>query len=613
MTPRHWLPVIFNKKTSIKSLFSLSIATTVGLGLFSPALSMQFKVSQIGYHTKGPKIAYLEDVPEGQTPKVIVFDPKWKDRLEIFNGRKVFETDKLTPIDTGRQAPGLQTFAVDFSDFHTSGQYELRVEGKVDGKTEVKPQKIEVSEYLFWDSLKPILKTFYFQRSGQKLEDVRNNFYYYDCYTDDELRVKNATAFGEQEWDASGGWYDDGGFDKHVANNAIAAARLLSLFESNPSAFQRFKMDYPPTENSLSGIPDLLYEAKTGLNWLMAMQRRNGSVLAGVSGNAGRCDARENFEFDEREVLDSTPSDTAIASAVMAMAGRAYRSKDLGYAVKNLLAAEQAWDYIDDTTPTKDDLLPRFWAAAELYATTGKEKYQQFLLKNHKALTLTIKQPLQASPLLLQAYGDYALYASKPHGDLLSLIRYRFSSEADEIASAIEADPLTAGIKQFTYASNQQLSNRLGVLMVAYRLAQSKDDQARYQKAAGLGLMYLYGLNPLGKTFISGVGTEPVKYIQMQRFNSERSGADVLPGYLVAGPNANPSDKVTPKNMGVFSYLDNPRASAVNQIDLYNAASLAFAMGQLNTTYNYPSLNPLTPPKKEESGGKNKNKYPSLN
>lgn len=605
MTPRH--PVTKRVGYLVQSFVS-AVLLAILAGQFLPVWAMQFKVSQIGYHTSGQKIAYLEDVPEGEQVKIIVFDPKWKDRLEIFNGRKVFDVSKTFPVANENQSPGLKTIGVDFTDFAVSGQFELRVEGH----PEVKPQAVDVSEYLYWDVLKPILKTFYYQRSGQTLEDRRRNFYYYDCYTDDELRVKAENAFGENVWDASGGWYDDGGFNKHVMTNAVAAARLLSLYESNAGAFQRFKMDYPSNENALSGVPDLLNESKVALNWMMGMQKRNGAVLGGVTGNAGKCEEREYFDLKERKVLDASPKDTAVSAAVLAMAGRVYKAKDLGYSVKSLMAAQQQWDYLAaHPVQAQDELLPRFWAAVELYITTGQPKYQQYIAKSFKGLPVQ-KLQLQSSPMLFQAYLDYALYAKDPQPEFTAQIRRQFSGEAEMAVRMLEGNPMTGGETQFGENSNYQLASRLDVLMAAYRLAATREDQARYRKAANLGVFYLFGLNPLGKSFISGVGTDAIRYVSMQRFN-----ADALNGYLVSGPNNNPSDGVTPKDMGVYSYADLAQATSVNQISLQKTANLAFALGQLNTSFNYPSLNPLAekapiePNKKND--GKKRNKYPSLN
>lgn len=588
-----------------RSALAASIAVLAASQVL-PAWAMHFKVSQIGYHTNGQKVAYLEDVPEGEQVKVIVFDPKWKDRLEIFNGRKVFEVSKTFPVNIENQSPGLRTVGIDFSDFATSGQFELRVEGHAD----VKPQTIDISEYLYWDILKPILKTFYYQRSGQTLEDYRRNFYYYDCYTDDELQVKTANVFGETTWDASGGWYDDGGFNKHVVLNAVAVARLLALYESNASAFQRLKMDYPSNENALSSVPDMLNESKVGLNWLMAMQKRNGAVLGGVTGNAGKCEARESFDLKERKVLDSSAKDTAVSAAALAMAGRVYKAKDLGYSVKSLMAARQQWDYLS-TQPVQsaDELLPRFWAAVELYITTADPKYQQYIAKSFKGLPVQ-KLQLQSTPILFQTYLDYALYAKNQAPEFSAQIRNQFATEANVIAKTIEANPTTAGLTQFGENSNYQLASRLDVLMAAYRLASTKEDQQRYRNATNQGVFYLFGLNPLGKSFITGVGTDAIRYISMKRFN-----ANVLNGYLVSGPNNNPTDGMTPKDMGVYSYADHEQATSVNQVSLQKNANLAYALGQLNTTFNYPSLNPLAekaPVEDPKNTAKKKNKYPSV-
>jgi hypothetical protein len=72
---------------------------------------------------------------------------------------------------------------------------------------------------------------------------------------------------------------------------------------------------------------------------------------------------------------------------------------------------------------------------------------------------------------------------------------------------------------------------------------------------------------------------------------------------------------MTPKDMGVYSYADHEQATSVNQVSLQKNANLAYALGQLNTTFNYPSLNPLAekaPVEDPKNAAKKKNKYPSM-
>lgn len=550
--------------------------------------AMQFKVSQVGYHSHGPKIAYLEEVPADVNVKVVVFDPKWKDRFQLFEGRTVFKDPKVTDIsDALGASPGLRTLQIDFSEFTTEGTYELRVENHPD----VSAQAIEVNDYVYWDLLKPVVKTFYFQRSGQKLQDPRNQFYYYDCYTDDNLAIQNPLTVST--WDAGGGWYGDGGFNKKVTENSLAAARLMGLYESNPKAFQFFKLDYPFGETGVGSVPDVMLEMKIGLNWLMGMQRRDGSVFGGVSGSAIRCDDRDDFdEYQDRNVLDVNAKDTAAATAVLAMSGRVFKEKDLGYSVKSLLAAEKGWEYLEPISPAKADMPFRLWAAAELYITTQNPKYHDFFVKNYKQAALGL---YSASNPMFQASLDYALYAKTRNDKIASDIRTHLVEAADVLMARVSERPLQGGLESFPDASNYLLVEHANLLLAAYQLTH----EVSYRTAAADTLGYLFGLNPLGKTYVTGVGTDPVKSLSIQRFS-----VDTLPGFLIAGPNETADDGITPKDLGAMSFIDNPRATAVNHHSLLYNAGLAYALASLNASYN---LSQETPQARKEQELKDKN------
>jgi len=531
-----------------------------GVCLSLPAMATGFTVSQIGYHSQGPKWAILDDVPETVKLKVIVFDPAYKDKWEIFNGRKVFEVKNITALpDTDQEGPSTKRYKIDFSEFKTPGKYELRLEGLKDYNV-----PIEVSDYTYWDLLTPVIKTFYFQRNGQRLTDRSINFDYYDCYGDDSLPVKNNQRV---HIDAGGGWYNDDGFNKSVLVNSLASSRLLALYQLNPKAFQYFRMNYPFDQDGLGSVPDIVLEMKTGLEWLMTMQRRDGAFYGGVSGEPLTCDAVSDADSVNRFVEDATAKDTAAATAALATAGYALKQKDLGYAVRSLRSAEKGWDYLSKIPVTKGDLPYRLWAAAELYIGTGQLKYHQFFAQNYKMVPFSSFTPQNP---LFQGEIDYLLYAPTKNKTVENDLRRKITAEADRIFTQVDQRPLQGGLEQVD-GNTDKVVEYGDMLLAAYRLTNNEN----YRKAATETVFYIFGLNPVGKTYVTGIGNEAVKNMFHQRFaDSQRD----LPGYLIE---------------------TSTKPNAKLHTSILNNADLAYVLTALNASYN--QVNPNAP-KKEETG-----------
>jgi endoglucanase len=75
------------------------------------------------------------------------------------------------------------------------------------------------------------------------------------------------------------------------------------------------------------------------------------------------------------------------------------------------------------------------------------------------------------------------------------------------------------------------------VLHAAYRISPKPE----YRHASLDALAYLFGRNPFGRSFVTGLGANPP-----QQPHDRRSGADRVsapwPGYLVGGPNPRATD-----------------------------------------------------------------------
>ena len=580
-----------------------------GLGLCSLLLWMgalnahaiTFRLDEAGYHPQGPKIVLLETVPEDviqrKNFKVVLVSTDKKDLSFYQKEKNVHEAKILeTYPESGALGPVTLKVLMDFSDFNRSGTYFFRIEG-----TDSVSQPVKITEFMYWDTLKPTVRAFFLQRCGQNIADPVTDIGFNACHSEDaKLSVPKSNQKGPAFKDVAGGWHDAADYSKHTTTTALAAARLLSMFEWGQKPFQYFSLEYPATEPFLGTVNDLLHEVRVGLDWLMVMQRPDGGFYSKV---ASRPDASKieypSEDLEPRHLAAVTTQDTAAAVAALAMASRSYKKKELGYAVKVLLAAERGWAYLENhpspIAPTNSvtqaghshqyvlpakagsDLAYRLWAASELYLATRKPVYHQYFLAHYQKVPVELFT--WKNPAML-ALADYALYGESGRDVAAdTYIRQKVLSMADTLAHRIERNPYGVAVKHFAEGSNAEITEGAALLMVAYRLT----GEEAYRNAATRTVRYLFGFNPMGKTFITSLTpsavTRPHHYLSISQKRP-------VPGLMVNGPNAEPTDGTTPPARGMRSYADNAMAASSNEPGIFYNASLAFVLGALNAAYN---------------------------
>jgi endoglucanase len=558
---------------------------------------MTFRLSAVGYHTQGRKVAVLEDVPDlpkDKEPEIVLFDPVRRNpKFPLLLGATAYKIrDVRVAPGNDRQGPATKTLLLDFSAFRKPGTYELRVVGG-----DVKSPPVKINDFVYWDTLKPVVRSFYFQRCGQEVEDRALKLYHAACHLKD-ARFSGTKPDGDG-LDVIGGWHDGPAYDKSTLSTALSSAMLLGMNAWNPKLARLFRLDYPLFEPGYGTADDLHHEIRAGLDWLRVMQRRDGAVYRAVTSHPSATSLPDMIiptlapEEDEapRFIERAGLRETAATAAVFAMAARDFKASDLGYSVKSLLAAEKAWAFLEDqaarpgSAPAADDSDKpyRVWAAAELYLATGKPGYQSYFLQHWADTPL---QPFSPRNPAMLGIADYLLYAKTPDETTVPVLKASALALAGPIADAVEADPYGVGLPRFGAHSNREIAARAAVLLTAWRLS----GQERFRAAAGRSAAYLFGVNPLGLSFVTGVGESSVQHpahawMQAMQPAGQASGK-VIPGYLVAGPNASPADDATPKGLDMMSYVDDSRAVSSNEATLLDNAVLAYLLGGLNVASN---------------------------
>jgi endoglucanase len=408
--------------------------------------------------------------------------------------------------------------------------------------------------------------------------------------------------------DVRGGWYDAGDQGKYVVNGGISAWQLLDEYEravsfGNPAALADGTLAIPERAN---GVPDILDEARWEVEFLLKMQVPDGKPLAGMAhhkihdqswtglGTAPQDDSQPRF------LAPPSTAATLNLAAVAAQAARIWRTIDPAFSSRALTASVKAWTAAkanpvmlapasdstgggpyDDADGTLAD--ETYWAAAELFVTTGQDVYRTALtgspLYNGRSFS-TFGFDWNA----VAALGDVTL-AVVPNGlpaaDLASL-RARLVAAADADLALIASEgypvPYSGGASGFVWGSNSQVLNNAAIL----GLANDFTGQAKYRNGVFETLDYILGRNPLNESYVTGEGTKFSSNEHHRFWANELNPARPHPptGSMAGGPNSALQDPTAAQLLagcrGEKCYLDDIQAYSVNEVAINWNAALAW-------------------------------------
>jgi endoglucanase len=418
--------------------------------------------------------------------------------------------------------------------------------------------------------------------------------------------------------DVSGGWYDAGDHGKYVVNGGIAVWTLLDEYEravraGTAAALGDGTLRIPEHAN---GVPDLLDEARWELEFMLRMQVPKGQPLAGmvhhkVHDKEWTALATAPHEDKQPRYLHP-PSTTATLNlaATAAQAARIWRTIDPAFSRRCLEAAERAFQAARSNPPklasnvvmgggpyddddASDEL---YWAAAELYLTTHGAGYRDVVTHSphYKVIPTTLPDGQHSSMSWgsTQALGTISLLivpSDLPVADLAAA-RRNLVHAADTYAGAVESQgygvalaPGTHG--DYPWGSNSFVLNNLVVVALAHDLTH----EPRYLDAVAGGMDYLFGRNPLDRSFVTGYGARPTRNPH-HRFWAHQTNAKYPsppPGAVAGGPNSGLQDPMV-QAAGLAGapplecYLDNIESFSTNEVAINWNAPLAWVAAFLD-------------------------------
>ena len=413
---------------------------------------------------------------------------------------------------------------------------------------------------------------FYQQRSGVRIEPrfvQRPDLARAAGHAPDRATCFAGTDEDGRRWpgcaytlDASGGWYDAGDHGKYVVNGGIAVWTLLAAYERGARAgippFPDGALAIPERAN---GVNDLLDEARFELDFLLAMQIAPGARLtlsdgrtidAGGLAHHKLADARWTAiplaPADDPQPRFLYPPSTAATlnlAAVAAQAARIWRGVDSAFAARALAAARRAWNaaalepalrspnVIGSGGYDDDDITDeRLWAAAELYATTRDPVFAAAI-----AASPALDHPRDLSWSDTEVAAAATLAFAQP-----SPARVRARAALLRLADGYMVERARSGFgipyagQDYVWGSNAVLLNRALVLGLAHELT----GERRYREAARDAVDYVFGRNPLDRSYVTGYGARPARdpHHRFWAHGADARFPEPPPGVLVGGPNS---------------------------------------------------------------------------
>jgi len=474
--------------------------------------SLFIRVNQVGYLPA-----------EKKTAMVFAQRPPRHHTFEIFDavsGRRIWG-----PAPIGKNKGGFGRYgyhyALDFSLLQRPGRYCVRC-----GSIRSLAFSVAVSVYTRTPAI--LLEYLRQQRCGYNpwLDQV--------CHRGD-----GRTLYGPMPdstfIDVSGGWHDAGDHLRYLLTSGNTVCRLLFSYIENREAFiDQFDYFGHPLAN---GIPDVLDEAKWGLDWMLKMHPQPEQLFHQVA------DDRDHMYF-ELPYSDSTDygwgkgkyrpvyyatgkpqglgryqsTSTGIANlagrfaAAMAMAAAVW-AEDLhepGFAAQCLAAGKQVYEMgkkqpgCQEGTPCRapyryheitwgDDME---WGAVELYRVTHDESYLQdakrFAVKAGTVSWFGVDTARHYEYYPFMNLGHYRLYPLVEKAMADSLADF-YRTELEKVRQRALANPYTIG-HPFIWCSN----NLAAALITQALLYERMTGDDRYQTLAMATRDWLLGRNPWG-------------------------------------------------------------------------------------------------------------------
>ena len=482
------------------------------------------RINQMGYLSSAVKVAVLGSKDSERF--------KYFELVDAASSKVVLK--KAAGKDFGAYGPFSKSFRLDFTEFKSRGIYYLQAGS-------VRSPEFKIGNDTYKGSADFALRYMRQQRCGY------NPYLKKTCHPLDGYTVYGPMP--EHTFvDVTGGWHDASDYLQYSTTSANATYNLLAAYRDFPEVF-----DDQYLTNGLdgrNGTPDVLDEAKWGLDWLLKMHPRKDwmfnqiaddrdhtgyhmpdvdSVDYGFGKGTGRpvyfitgeCQGLGKFK---NKATGAASTAGKFASA-FALASQVYTSKDQFLAETFRSRSLSAYEFglakpgLAQTASVKSPYIyaEGNWVddmelgAASIYKLTGEKKYLEQGLKYSKEETITpwlgadTANHYQWYPFLNM--GHYEL-AQKTDGDEKAKLISYYKAGIEKVWQKSKDNAFYRGIP-FIWCSNN-LTAAFAIQCYLYRKMSGDDTFIQLEQAS---FDWLFGLNPWGTSMVFGLpaqGETPV-------------------------------------------------------------------------------------------------------
>ncbi|MCF6268401.1 MAG: glycoside hydrolase family 9 protein [Melioribacteraceae bacterium] len=468
------------------------------------------RVSQVGFAQDDIKIALILSTIklDGKTFQII--DSK----------NKAIEFKDTIRIGKGEFGNFKYTYEIDFSKYQKEGSYKIKVESYYS-------PKFEIGKNLFAPIVKELMRFFPVQRCG-----YTNPSEHEVCHIADATSLIDGNKLIAETKDVTGGWHDAGDYVKFLNTTAVTTYTLLFAYENDN---KKFGFDF-----NKNNVPDILEEAKVGLDWMLRTQTDDDRFITQVQSlqdhEVGwRLPENDTLAFNRPGYIGIGKNLIGIYSATMALASKIWNDKlnHPEFSEKCLVAAERYYNIKDEVIDIDSSGTGQYFdksfegklalGAIELYEATKERKYLLDAQKYGK----------KAGAEYWWSYGNISTFAhyklAKYDTSFLSLIEQSLNFFNSNRNSKFFGETVTLG-----WGSNvTKIGTAIQAMLYAKRVKNSKFDSLSISVRD-----YLLGKNQWGISFVSNIGEVYSKHLHHQVSFINKI---TLPGGFAAGPTSKSS------------------------------------------------------------------------
>ncbi|MEZ5070275.1 MAG: glycoside hydrolase family 9 protein [Bacteroidales bacterium] len=485
------------------------------------------------------------------------------------------------------EASGEGLLRGDFSRVKRPGRYTVLL------NTGLESAPFVVMDDVYDAPLRAAAKSFYFQRASLAV-DVRYGDVFEREAGHPDLQCTYHPSSGRNAGThySPGGWYDAGDYGKYVVNGALSVGQMLNLLELDPGVLPDGSLSIPEGGN---GKGDLLDELRYELDWLVTMQDTDGGVFHKLTTLDFEGFVMPEQATGERYVIGKGTAATLDFAAVMAQASRVYAATDPDWSRAILYSARDAWNWAmahaDSAFSNPPDVHTGeygdrvfdddfYWAAAELFLSTGDEKYRTHLTGHPQPYGHRTSNSWKYF-VRNTAFHSLLLHPDRCGADLWESLKKSHLDLAGQLLHAQDSIPGGIGLEEFAWGSNSDVLNQAMILCMAHHL----DGNPEFLEGARRNLDYVLGMNATGVCYLTGFGSRPVMNPHHRPSGADNNVAPV-PGFVVGGPNAGMQDRQVVRyesDRPAKAFEDVQESYASNEVCLNWNAPAVFVLAYLDT------------------------------